>query len=229
MSVKVARVQRSLKIVKQGIDKKWAENANGTLLTQMYTPSASATANAYRVKISDIAEGDNYYQRTGNDIYLKGVQLAYRVEHSHNVSDEYSSSVRFLIVCDRNVTDLTSTAPAVSDILTNPATNNGWMMAQGTSVNQMFGKKRFQILYDKVVSVTADPSTTSSSTFGPNNLAARHRPIWIPIKKKVSFNTASGSALGSNQCYLYIFSNEGNATTGTGPLVNLQMRTFFSG
>lgn len=218
-----------MRVMKKSEDKKWKDIATGSSVTNVYVPTVSASANAYRFKVTDIAQGDDYNQRSGNDVYVKGMQLGYRVEHSHNVSDEYTLSARIMVVLDRNIVDLLGSSPHVTDILANPSTNAGWLLTQGTAVNQMFGGKRFQILYDKVVSVTADPSTTSSSTFGPNNCAARYRPLWIPIKKKVSFNTSAGAAFGKNQVYVYVFSNEGNTSTGTGPRVNMTIRTFFTG
>lgn len=55
LAKKVAVVAKKVRILKKAEDKKWKDIATSQLITNVYVPSASAAANSYRYKITDIS------------------------------------------------------------------------------------------------------------------------------------------------------------------------------
>lgn len=96
--------------------------------------------------LSDIAQGDDFNQRTGRKVLLKSIQFAITW---YMPAAQVNSNCRFLIVRDNNLQD-SGTLPTVGQILENV----GSLYAPTTlRQNDPIYLKRFKILCDKRVSL----------------------------------------------------------------------------
>lgn len=126
--VPVMRMVRNLARRVQGEVKKHPE-ANLMKPASILTPIVQS--------LSNIAQGDNYYEREGLAIKYKYLTMKYSITHDNLVQ---TSSIRVIIVQD--LRQVQSTIPSATDVFTNPANIHSALNPQQAG--------RFKVHFDKI-------------------------------------------------------------------------------
>lgn len=152
-----------------------------------------------------ILQGVTGNTRTGRQVRLESLRLSFNFQNQGTVSEDL---IRVLVVYDK---ETRGTSPGSGDILQ----TNVFGLAQLNSAHNFDNvPTRFQVLADKVMSLT--PTVTTNSTNTAWNSPDNHLIMNIKIGRNTHYyNTSAGTSADIDSGGLFLLLMGKNATTGS--------------
>lgn len=173
MKKKVQSIERRVKLLEGSEDK----GRSDTIVNGSVDYAGTLT------ELTAIQQGDQYTQRTGDDIMVNFIQFRCGL-----IAGDTTNFVRHMIV--RWLDDAT---PTVLNILQNASST----YAPLSAINYEGGRMKFQILYDRLYAVDTDAEVTKK---------------YITVNKKVFYDGATSSAGVKGRLYSLWISDSSTAT-----------------
>lgn len=163
------------------------------------------------VHITDIDQGDQISQRTGDQIEVKSFQL--RVVWGQNSAATVGSQMgRVILFRDMNANS--GTFPTQAELLASPGAADSII----SGINEFY-RFRFQILLDRVVIVDQQVDNFSfSRTF---------KTFLVPRRKRVRYDGTAGTDFNGGQYFIHYFCND--ATNNMSITYNITTKFYDSG
>lgn len=174
------------------------------------TNGVALSTTAAVVNLSNIAQGNDYYNRSGDSIL--GQRIEFRARVVGNAAKP-SHTIRVLLVCDK---EQNGVDPTIGDVLQG-------LNSPLEAPRNVFGLKRFDVLYDQRVSVcqSGDTAATTyciSQTVLPSHMAAHNRHILYDADSAADASNREGA--------LYLMAISGDASNG--PSLYYSFRLFYT-
>lgn len=159
---------------------------------QLALSSTSVSSSGTILSLTDIPQGSNVNQRTGDSVYIEKLYVNYTVNAANN--DVYSS-LRVIIFQWKVNTQITAVNPTPTNILQNVVAFGIYNFYDWNLSNQ------FIILYDRIHSLSGISTAPTAST---NQCFFGEIPLDRAIKK---LEFQAGSTNGNNQIFLLVISD----------------------
>lgn len=196
------------KYVKKAINAN-IETKNVSLSVNVAAGGAGTSYNGSLWSLTQIAQGDNINDRTGNVVKLRRVRITVS---STITAATIQTQLRLLVV--RILQQPTNTAPLITNILATTGTDMATtsQYASGPTSNNYF-----QVLKDKVFNLTNQGSPIVSQTW---NLTKSIQ------KAAVHFTGANSADYGKGHVFLVLISNMASGA-GASPYTNIASQTWY--
>lgn len=187
-------------------DKKWDVDGSGGI-TLSNTPTI--------VNLSNIAQGNDYFNRSGDSILGQKIEFRAILASNANVA---STTVRLLIVCDR---DQRGTDPVLGDVLAAGA------IALCQPYNPLSGD-RFEILYDEQLSLNSAGAglATSGTSTTYTVVTEPFPPLIRKWNRHLKYIGTAGADASNYEGALYLMCYAADASNG--PTLRYTFRLHFT-
>lgn len=158
-----------------------------TKYAHVFVNGTVITAAGIQTFLHPVAQGDTRNGREGNEILASAIHL--RLQFRTDIDNTNPSSVRMLLVWDRQPNGAAPTTLGANGILDNTTITNVLL-----SPHNYDSKDRYKILHDKVYVLT--PATEGTVTAGVVVQVGgidRHVVIWKKLGRNIKWNAANGT------------------------------------
>jgi len=190
---KLATVSTVKKLIGKVVESKYKYTSTNATLAVGNTETAATPM--VGVALTNIAQGDDTNGRDGNHVkalYLRGRFWTFLRNQNFN-------SIRFLLIQDKECSSATATP--LDEIIQDFSFGDENTIVSKAVIPDK--KKRFKILYDKVVHLDKDGQTSTS------------RDVYKKLGFTINYNGTANTNLAENQIFLYAVSAYGDAGGAT--------------
>lgn len=155
------------------------------------------TATGYVNHLTNIANGNENHQRTGNSIFVRS--LFGRISLVHNAVGNATQHIRLILVKDKQ--QVSDTNPAIGDLL---ESSDPWSPLNSDD------KGRFQVMFDKFITLSGQNPT-------------RDLKIFRNMRQHVRYNGTNTTDIQKNGFYIFAISS----TITSHPTMTFNLRTSY--
>lgn len=197
-------IKKDVAKLKKAVKQLNLENQDHIFDTNSGTSSVSIPLTGYFVTMNVPTQGDDYYMRTGNEIFMKNIAVRFQI--TRNTGTALSMPVRIAVIYDKQCN---GTAPNLTELFEDD------LIATISSRN-FNNRKRFAWLYDKLYILDSDdPEQIVNFRF--------------KLNKKTMFDASTGS-IGdiTSGSLLFCAFIDSTVPVGTNPTIRHYSRLLFS-